>query len=314
MRYWKRVYRIEFPTLNITIENDLRIAFNSVKDGLKESNKHIVKIWNLSDATRSVIQVADLEVKVYAGYEQAGGVVLMMTGTVAEAKTTNDGTDDITELRLKDGGVPLRDTYLSLSYAPNTPGKTITDRIAGEMGLTTEYGTDIEFSVFETGYSYCGLAVDALDAICYGSGVEWSIQNSVVQFHMSGLEAQERGVVLSAGTGMINSPERIIRAQKKPAIENPVRRRRRSQKKIKPQHHSGWKVKALLQPGVQPNDKIRVESEIMTGWFTVEGITHKGDTHSDEWFSEIYLIFLEEPAESNTVEDTTTTTDEGSTS
>lgn len=70
MQYWKQVYKINFPKLNITFENNLHIGFQIDKDTTKESNKAKLEIYNLSDATRKKIEVPDTEVEIYAGYEQ----------------------------------------------------------------------------------------------------------------------------------------------------------------------------------------------------------------------------------------------------
>ena len=67
MQYWKQVYRIVFPKLNITFENNLHIGFQIDKDTTKESNKAKLEIYNLSDATRKKIEVPDTEVEIYAG-------------------------------------------------------------------------------------------------------------------------------------------------------------------------------------------------------------------------------------------------------
>ena len=39
MQYWKQVYRIVFPKLNITFENNLHIGFQIDKDTTKESTR-----------------------------------------------------------------------------------------------------------------------------------------------------------------------------------------------------------------------------------------------------------------------------------
>ena len=67
MQYWKQVYKINFPKLNVTFENNLHIGFQIDKDTTKESNKAKLEIYNLSDATRKKIEVPDTEVEIYAG-------------------------------------------------------------------------------------------------------------------------------------------------------------------------------------------------------------------------------------------------------
>ena len=49
----------------------------------------------------------------------------------------------------------------------------------------------------------------------------------------------------------------------------------------------GWKVKSLLQGDINPADIIAIESRFVNGQFVIESVEHKGDTHSNEWFSEV---------------------------
>ena len=167
MQYWKQVYRIVFPKLNITFENNLHIGFQIDKDTTKESNKAKLEIYNLSDATRKKIEVPDTEVEIYAGYERAGGAILAFKGSVAYGFTRDAGTDCITTLDLADGTVALRDSYCSLSYAPGTSAKTIIQRCANEMGVPVVYGDDVgELESYKNGFSFYGQAKDGLTEIC----------------------------------------------------------------------------------------------------------------------------------------------------
>ena len=143
MQYWKQVYRIVFPKLNITFESNLHIGFQIDKDTTKESNKAKLEIYNLSDATRKKIEVPDTEVEIYAGYEKAGGSILAFKGSVTYGFTRDAGTDCITTLDLADGTKAMRDSYCSLSYAPGTSAKTIIQRCANEMGVPVVYGDDV---------------------------------------------------------------------------------------------------------------------------------------------------------------------------
>ena len=141
MRFWKQTYRINFPKLNKSFENNLKINFSIEKDTTKESNKSKLEIYNLSESSRKAIEVADNEVEIYAGYED--GAVLCFRGTVTYGYTKDSGTECITSLDLADGTVALRDSYCSLSYAPGTSAKTIIQRCATEMGVPVVYGDDV---------------------------------------------------------------------------------------------------------------------------------------------------------------------------
>ena len=291
MQYWKQVYRINFPKLNITFENNLHIGFSIDKDTTKESNKAKLEIYNLSDATRKKIEVPDTEVEIYAGYEKAGGAILAFKGTVTYGFTRDAGTDCITTLDLADGTVALRDSYCSLSYAPGTSAKTIIQRCANEMGVPVVYGDDVgELESYKNGFSFYGQAKDALTEICNALGLSWSIQNNILNIILAGGTSTNRGLVFSPQSGLVGVPERITQAEYKSNKSNPQKTQKEKAKKEEPRKKAGWKINTLLVPSVNPADMVKVESKWITGWFRVEKVSHRGDYNGTNWGSMMELI------------------------
>lgn len=291
MQYWKQVYRIVFPKLNITFENNLHIGFQIDKDTTKESNKAKLEIYNLSDATRKKIEVPDTEVEIYAGYEKAGGAILAFKGSVTYGFTRDAGTDCITTLDLADGTKAMRDSYCSLSYAPGTSAKTIIQRCANEMGVPVVYGDDVgELESYQNGYSYIGQADGALTEICNALGLSWSIQNNILNIILAGGTSTNRGLVFSPQSGLVGVPERIIQAEYKSNKSNPKKTAKKKAKKEKPRKKAGWKIQTLLVPSVNPADMVKVESKWITGWFRVEKVSHRGDYNGTNWGSAMELI------------------------
>ena len=291
MQYWKQVYRIVFPKLNITFENNLHIGFSIEKDTSKESNKAKLEIYNLSEATRKKIELADTEVEIYAGYERAGGAILAFKGTVTYGFTRDAGTDCITTLDLADGTVALRDSYCSLSYAPGTSAKTIIQRCANEMGVPVVYGDDVgELESYKNGFSFYGQAKDALTEICNALGLSWSIQNNILNIILAGGTSTNRGLVFSPQSGLVGVPERITQAEYKSNKSNPKKTQKEKAKKEEPRKKAGWKINTLLVPSVNPADMVKVESKWITGWFRVEKVSHRGDYNGTNWGSMMELI------------------------
>lgn len=291
MQYWKQVYRIVFPKLNITFENNLHIGFSIEKDTTKESNKAKLEIYNLSEATRKKVETADTEVEIYAGYERAGGAILAFKGTVTYGFTRDAGTDCITTLDLADGTVALRDSYCSLSYAPGTSAKTIIQRCANEMGVPVVYGDEVgELESYKNGFSFIGQAKNALTEICDALGLSWSIQNNILNIILAGGTSTNRGLVFSPQSGLVGVPERIVQAEYKSNKSNPKKAQKEKAKKNDPRKKAGWKINTLLVPSVNPADMVKVESKWITGWFRVEKVSHRGDYNGTNWGSAMELI------------------------
>lgn len=298
MRFWKQAYRINFPKLNKSFENNLKINFQIEKDTTKESNKSKLEIYNLSESSRKAIEVADNEVEIYAGYED--GAVLCFRGTVTYGYTKDSGTECITSLDLADGTVALRDSYCSLSYAPGTSAKTIIQRCATEMGVPVVYGDDVgELENYKNGFSFYGQAPECLTEVCNALGLSWSIQNNILNIILAGGTATNRGLVFSAQSGLVGLPERIVQAEYKSNKTTPKRKAKQKAKKEEPRKKAGWRIETLLVPSVNPGDMVKVESRIITGWFRVEKVRHSGEYNGQRWSSEMDLIEVNNNAEQN---------------
>ena len=298
MRFWKQAYKINFPKLNKSFENNLKINFQIEKDTTKESNKSKLEIYNLSESSRKAIEVADNEVEIYAGYED--GAVLCFRGTVTYGYTKDSGTECITSLDLADGTVALRDSYCSLSYAPGTSAKTIIQRCATEMGVPVVYGDDVgELENYKNGFSFIGQAPECLTEVCNALGLSWSIQNNILNIILAGGTATNRGLVFSAESGLVGLPERIVQAEYKSNKTTPKRKAKQKAKKEEPRKKAGWRIETLLVPSVNPGDMVKVESRIITGWFRVEKVRHSGEYNGQRWNSEMDLIEVNNNAEQN---------------
>ena len=289
MRYWKQAYKIVFPKLNISFENTLKISFQIEKDTTKESNKARLEIYNLSESSRKAVETADNEIEIYAGYQDS--VVRCFIGTVTYGYTRDVGTDCITTLDLADGTIALRDSYCSLSYAPNASAKTIIQRCANEMGIPVVYGEDVgELESYKNGYSFIGQAKDALTEICNALGLSWNIQNNILNVIMAGGTSTNRGLVFSPQSGLIGVPERIVQAEYKSNKSNPKKTQKEKAKKEEPRKKAGWRIFTLLAPSVNPADMVKVESKWITGWFRVDKVHHRGDYNGQNWTSVMELI------------------------
>lgn len=295
--YWKRVYRLVFPDIGLEYNNtdtpeaeSLKISFDVDRDLSQETNKLKLKLWNLKDESRAKIEKEDLKLELYAGYKENGGAKKMFAGSVIRAVSVDEGKDVTTELQASDGQVAIRDTILSLSYAPGTSSQIIVKAISDGMGLPLVVGEGVEFVAYDNGYSFVGKGADALDEICKGQGLDWSIQNSVLQVILAGGNAKKTGIVYSPATGLIGSPARIVKARPKEDQETAKRKAKRSQKKEKPEKKAGWKIETLLSPTVNPGDAVKVESRVIKGWFRVESIKHQGELYGGDFKTQMDLV------------------------
>lgn len=286
---WKRQYRVEFPDLGYTVDA-LRVSFQIEKDLTSESNKASIRIYNMSPENRAKVEAPDVKVNMYAGYEMQTGPVQLFSGTVTQAFTRDDGADVVTELRVSDGQMNLRDSVISVSYSPGTSGKTVVEDVANRMGFTVVFGENVTFSSYPDGFSFVGYGRNALDEVCNASGISWSVQNGILQVILAGGTTGVRGLVFAPDSGLVGSPERIIKANSRADNTTPKRTRKQKSGKEKPEKQAGWTIVALLAPTVIPGDLVKVESRMVTGWMRVESLRHSGDSHGGRWVTEMDLI------------------------
>jgi hypothetical protein len=295
MAQFNRVFRL---TLGVqgkkgrVIEADgraegLRVEFAIERDLTQETNKSNVRISNLAPQTAKELEADDVIALLEAGYAEDIGLRRIFVGAVTAATTTWEDAGTVTSLELSDGQIPLRDTVLALSYAPGVLGRKIFDDIAGQMGLSSYIAPDAVFASYPNGYSYIGKASPCLDKICRAAGLVWSIQNNILTVILAGGSTGIRALVFSADSGLIGSPERIVKGVRRPDKEA---QKKRKVKKDKTEKRAGWKITALLAPTVNPGDLVRIESPTVTGWFRVESLRHTGDSRGQEWYSELELI------------------------
>ena len=271
-------------------KNDsLRIEFDIDKDLTQQTNKSSIKIYNLTDESCKKLEVDDRVCELQVGYAEDIGLRRIFLGNITYSTTRREGPDKITELELADGQDSLRDTVVSLGYSAGVSAKTVLNDVAAQMGVTTQIAPDMEFASYPAGFSFVGKGRDCLSKILDASGATWSIQNGSLQVIMAGGSTNVKALVFSPSSGLIGSPERIVKGVTRPDEESKKKRKVKKDKKAK---KAGWKIKTLLAPTINPGDLVKVESVTITGWFKVESMKHRGDTHGREWYSEMELIEL----------------------
>jgi len=247
---------------------DLRVAFEVEKHVGSEPNTAVVTISNCSAETRKFLERRPLFVRVDAGYED--GARHLFTGDLRWGASELDGPTWNTELRLGDGERAYRHARVSRSYRKGTSVLVAVRECAAAMGL--ELPADVVASTdlqrqFATGASIQGPARDELTRLLAPYGFGWSIQDGRIQILKDADTRKDRALVISKDTGMIGSP--VHAAPDKPG---------------KP---AMLTVRHTLYPQVTPGGLISVNARDTKGVFRVERVKHSGDTHGEDWTTEI---------------------------
>lgn len=262
---------VELKSGEILRIRDLRIEFQIEKTNNSTPNKANIKISNLSETTRNKLREKDALIRLFAGYEGDMGAALLFVGNSERIVNAWDTPDIVTEIEAKDGQQALRETRSNFSFGNNTSANAIVNRLVKDMGFPLQQDFDIPGKY--NGFTFNGRAKDGLDQVTSRFGYEWSVINNEVLIIPKGGASTRNAVRLSAQTGLVNTPERMIDQEGKfnDALTKPLE----------------WKINSLLNPRLDPGTLVDLESKQAKGLFQIQKVRHYGDTRGIDWFSEI---------------------------
>lgn len=250
---------------------DLRIKFSCEKQNEGTPNKAEIEIYNLSGATRSIMEAKNTKVRLYVGYLgltknafiNAGinlnsSVELIFVGNVNKVTHDIQTPDIITKLEVKDGENAYRNAKIEKGYPPNSTLKNIFKDLNDSMNIPAGSQEVIPDFKYANGLTLSGLTRDHLDVLCRANGLEWSIQDETLQIIKRKKGTTDFAVVLSAETGLVGTPNKTDK---------------------------GVEFESLLQPLLRPGRKVKLESKILSGTYIVRKVKHEGDSQEGKFTS-----------------------------
>jgi len=245
---------------------DLRVQFKIEKTTTKEPNRAMIQIYNLAESTRAKLQAKGTRILLQAGYE--GHLSQIFSGDSRTIDHVRDSADWITKIQTGDGERNYRFAQFVASFQPGTKIKDVARQVIDALKVDPGNATDRLSNIVDqyvSGFAAHGKASTTLDSILAGLGLQWSIQDGRMQILAPGEATKQSAVLINQQSGMLGSPEHGT-----------------------PEVLGGpgvLRVKSLLNPLVGAGRQIRVESRFLTGFFTVQKVTHDGDTHTGPWFT-----------------------------
>lgn len=275
---FKRTCRLEVGRpggAGLRIEH-LRIAFEIEKSLKPSANTARITINNLAEHSRAAIQHHYQRVDLYAGYADDGLLPLAFSGDLDHVQHRSLPPEWISELRTGDGSKALRETRLSLSLEPGCSVGQLCRIIADRMQLPIPDKSPLDSSseTFAQGFAFTGPAEQAMRRAAAAAGLEWSIQNGVIQFLPRNGTRNVKGFELGPHSGLIDAPERLFKANERLAGAAP---------KLQ------WAARCLLNARIEPGVPVELDSRTVQGTFRVDALRHVGDTHGNDWYTELEL-------------------------
>ena len=267
--------------------SELRCEFKVKKSLKPEPNVAEIKIYNLSEASRKVLENSEkLVVRLEAGYVDTGTSQLFL-GEVRSAFTAAEGADVITTITTGDSEKEMQEAKLNMTVAAGMPADVVLAAIAASLkvgpgnlaqaaallklkGATTMFGV--------TGSAVSGNAARMLTDLCRSAGLEWSIQDGNLQILDKNKPAIAKAVLLSSSTGLIGSPSVDFSASSKTKKGGVA-----------------VKAKCFIIPELSCGRLVVLKSRFVTGGFRIEEIEYEGDTaggDSSPWYANLVLRAL----------------------
>lgn len=261
----------------------LRVQFAVHKAVSTDPSTLDLSIYNLSAESRHRLSsVKDPVVVVEAGY--ADSMAQLFAGNARTVSHKREGPSWATKVACGDHELAYQTDVVNQSFGA---GQGLADAF---RGMATSMSVDASQAMerlgkgdlsgglgqFLNGVVLSGNAYGATDKLVRAADPElsWTIQDGKLLI-WKGKETVPagQGTLLSQTTGLIGSPE--YAAPKKVDPTQPALKL--------------LKAKSLLNPALRPLMLVRMESATVTGNFRVNKVTHRGDSHGSEWYSDLEL-------------------------
>lgn len=272
MKYFDRVAAVDISP-DIRIEK-LRIKFEIKKSVTANTNYCRVDIYNLSQTTRNKITTDSTSlVRVLAGYSNNVGLIEIGQGNISNVIHSYKSPDVVTTIFSKDGFNSTINNRISLSFIDKTPLSSIIDAVIAKLNIPVKFINYNKSVQIKNGFSYVGAITDVLDQLGRQYKFSWSIQDGQLQILNGEQGTGNQSIFLSAETGLIESPELVIKT-----------------KNLKLINKNEYKVTSLMQPQLQAGDLIQIESKSLNGIFIINELTHIGDMNANEWYTNLIVV------------------------
>lgn len=268
-------------TQNLEI-NNLRISFSILKSESWSTNNAQIRLWNLSEKNRNLLNQYGDEISLYAGYKFAGGEQLLFKGYTTQLSHDFQFPEIVSLFECGDGEKQLNNTFISISYAAGTSVKEVIRQVAQKMNLIVAFIGNTPDQKYAHGFYGNDLAKNILDKACLKLNMVFSVQNDELYVVDKNVGLNRPPFIINQNTGMIGVPERFFDKKYYLYRALPPNQMRVNQ----------WRVKTLLRPDILPGDKIQLQSikANIDSEFYVSSIRHNGDTFEGEFQSILEVV------------------------
>lgn len=270
-----------------TIKEGFQVVFKIEKFGDLTANKAEIHITNLNKSERDFIDREDLEILLKAGYKNSYGQIFKgqttfvnhpKGGARGDVTINNsegfehrqkDDTDWKSTIKAKDSIKALRDFYISESLkGDDLTEKQVIEKLIKK--LDKEYKIPkgvikgLKDKKINNGISLSGDFQKILNQLCRKRQLKPMITDGILNIIPINSSLNSEAIILDSTSGLIGTPERI--------------------------ENGGYKLLSLLRHEIQPGHLIKVDDDMVKGYFIVENLVHAGDSDGSDWHTELEVF------------------------
>lgn len=292
MKLFNRNIEVSFKGVDINPITKLRVIFDVGKHDGENFNAGVIHIYNLNSSSRGALAKLissdsstepTMQCIIRVGYGDQ--LIQLLAGDVLYATNQRIGPDWLTEIRIYAGLYNARVATINIDYASKTSAIKVTnDLLAKIKGVDIQFTKEAEDILQNKSIkdgTFSGGAYKEAKLFLSRYGLSFKIEDDGVLFvyvvgkPRESTRNQNEANTFSPDNGLLGTPKITS---------------------------SGVELRSLLRPQIKILQRIYIDSESInetlqnqnrfTNEYFVTGLKHSGDTHSDEWFTEMIGAYV----------------------
>nr|DAM61507.1 MAG TPA: major tail protein [Caudoviricetes sp.] len=256
-------------------DNALDIEFDIPFSDKNEPDVSTISIYNLSeDSVNSIEKQGNISVS--AGYRDMHNVAEILSGQIESIKTEWKSLDKVTTITISDGAKAWRKKEFSKTYKNNTKASSIMSDLCNALGYPISELKPKKDITYPLGKTITGVASKSLIQLAKDTESKMFINKGRIVIRPE-KEGYKSGILLNADSGLLDTPT-LNENNTGDQIDSAE-----GGKSDPPQ--KSRTVKCLLNPQIETDMVINIESRSINGAFRV-----KSGKHSKDFVTELEVV------------------------
>lgn len=236
----------------------LRLAFTVRRNG-DGFDGATLTVWGLNADAFGALGRTGVRSGLVAGYETRAGTIILGTTVPGSLSRSVLAGEQVTTWQVQEGGDVLAGRRLALSWGGQVRASEVLAQIARDLGLSWQAVELPRDPTYARGWTSYGAPRASLDVLAADCGCRWGVRAGRLTLIPISGAARTRTPVLSPTSGLVGYPEAADRGR--------------------------VVAVSLLDPGLLPGDRYRVEGDAYPGDYIAETVEHRGDTFDVPWYT-----------------------------